>query len=66
MRLFSTMPFSYCNMGTCDYASRNDKSYWLSTTAAVPMMPVAGEEIKEHISRCVVYEVTSLGTLSLW
>ena len=59
MRLFSTMPLSYCNMGTCDYASRNDKSYWLSTTAAVPMMPVAGEEIKDHISRCVVCEMTS-------
>ncbi|CAB1348416.1 unnamed protein product [Coregonus sp. 'balchen'] len=26
MRLFSTMPYSYCNMGMCDYASRNDKS----------------------------------------
>ncbi|XP_046870700.1 collagen alpha-2(IV) chain-like [Hypomesus transpacificus] len=60
MRLFSTMPISYCNMGTCDNASRNNKSYWLSTMAAVAMMPVAGEEIKEHISCCVVCEVTSL------
>ncbi|KAK5904152.1 hypothetical protein CesoFtcFv8_005743 [Champsocephalus esox] len=39
MRVFSTMPFSSCNMGTCSYASRNDKSYWLSTTAAVPSFP---------------------------
>lgn len=59
MRLFSTMPFSYCNMGTCDYASRNDKSYWLSTTAAVPMMPVADQDIQQHISRCVVCEAPS-------
>ncbi|XP_056138916.1 collagen alpha-2(IV) chain-like [Lampris incognitus] len=56
IRLFSTMPFSYCNMGTCHYASRNDKSYWLSTTAAVPTMPLGGTAIREHISRCVVCE----------
>ena len=59
MRLFSTMPFSFCNMGTCDYASRNDKSYWLSTTASVPMMPVADQDIQQHISRCVVCEAPS-------
>ncbi|KAJ8346931.1 hypothetical protein SKAU_G00283320 [Synaphobranchus kaupii] len=33
------MPFSYCNTAGCNYAGRNDKSYWLSTTAAAPMMP---------------------------
>ncbi|CAB1347428.1 unnamed protein product [Coregonus sp. 'balchen'] len=38
---------------------RNDKSYWLSTTAAVPMMPVAGQDIQQHISRCVVCEAPS-------
>lgn len=32
----------------------NDKSYWLSTTAPIPMMPVIGQEIGSHISRCVV------------
>ncbi|CDQ97771.1 unnamed protein product [Oncorhynchus mykiss] len=53
------MPFSYCNTGTCDYASRNDKSYWLSTTAAVPMMPVSGHDIRAHISRCAVCETPS-------
>nr|XP_029486502.1 collagen alpha-2(IV) chain-like [Oncorhynchus nerka] len=58
MRLFSTMPFSYCKMGMCDYVSCNDKSYWLSTTAAVPMMPV-GQDIQQHISRCVVCEAPS-------
>lgn len=59
MPLFSTMPFSSCNMGTCSYASRNDKSYWLSTTAAVPSIPVGGASIAEHISRCVVCEAPS-------
>ncbi|XP_031654178.1 collagen alpha-2(IV) chain-like isoform X3 [Oncorhynchus kisutch] len=58
MRLFSPMPFSYCKMGMCDYVSCNDKSYWLSTTAAVPMMPVA-QDIQQHISRCVVCEAPS-------
>lgn len=59
MPVFSTMPFSSCNMGTCSYASRNDKSYWLSTTAAVPGVPVGGEAIADHISRCVVCEAPS-------
>lgn len=59
MRIFSTMPFSSCNMGTCSYASRNDKSYWLSTTAAVPSLPVDGVFIEEHISRCAVCEAPS-------
>ena len=30
---------------------RNDKSYWLSTNAPIPMMPVANFAIKEYISR---------------
>lgn len=59
MRVFSTMPFSSCNMGACSYASRNDKSYWLSTTAAVPSIPVGGPSIEDHISRCVVCEAPS-------
>lgn len=59
MPVFSTMPFSSCNMGTCSYASRNDKSYWLSTTAAVPSIPVGGASIADHISRCVVCEAPS-------
>lgn len=59
MQVFSTMPFSSCNMGTCSYASRNDKSYWLSTTAAVPSIPVGGASIVDHISRCVVCEAPS-------
>lgn len=58
---FSTMPFLYCNPGDiCHYASRNDKSYWLSTTAPLPMMPVAEEEIRPYISRCSVCEAPAV------
>ncbi|MEQ2263600.1 Collagen alpha-2(IV) chain, partial [Xenotaenia resolanae] len=58
---FSTMPFLYCNPGDiCYYASRNDKSYWLSTTAPLPMMPVEEKEIKPYISRCSVCEAPSV------
>ncbi|XP_017491806.1 PREDICTED: collagen alpha-2(IV) chain-like, partial [Rhagoletis zephyria] len=35
---------------------RNDKSYWLSTNAPIPMMPVSEEAIKNYISRCTVCE----------
>lgn len=59
MCLFSTMPFPYCKMGMCDHVSCNDKSYWLSTAAAVPMMPVVGQDIQQHISCCVVCEAPS-------
>lgn len=58
---FSTMPFLYCNPGdVCYYASRNDKSYWLSTTASLPMMPVEEGDIKPYISRCSVCEAPSV------
>ncbi|XP_016096984.1 collagen alpha-2(IV) chain-like [Sinocyclocheilus grahami] len=58
---FNTMPFLYCNPGdVCYYASRNDKSYWLSTTAPIPMMPVEEAEIKPYISRCSVCEAPSV------
>uniref|UniRef100_A0A8B9NWE7 Collagen IV NC1 domain-containing protein n=2 Tax=Apteryx TaxID=8821 RepID=A0A8B9NWE7_APTOW len=57
---FSTMPFIYCNINeVCYYASRNDKSYWLSTTAPIPMMPVASVQISQYISRCSVCEAPS-------
>jgi hypothetical protein len=46
------MPFLFCDFNNvCNYASRNDKSYWLSTNAAIPMMPVADVAIKDYISR---------------
>uniref|UniRef100_A0A672U408 Collagen IV NC1 domain-containing protein n=2 Tax=Strigops habroptila TaxID=2489341 RepID=A0A672U408_STRHB len=57
---FSTMPFIYCNINeVCYYASRNDKSYWLSTTAPIPMMPVDSGQIPQYISRCSVCEAPS-------
>lgn len=58
---FNTMPFIYCNPGDiCYYASRNDKSFWLSTTAPLPMMPVEEGDIKPYISRCSVCEAPSV------
>ncbi len=54
---FNTMPFLFCDFNdVCNYASRNDKSYWLSTNAPIPMMPVADYSIREYISRCAVCE----------
>ena len=47
------MPFVFCDFNNvCNYASRNDKSYWLSTSEAFPMMPVENREISKYISRC--------------
>lgn len=58
---FKTIPFIYCNPNdVCYYGSRNDKSYWLSTTAPIPMMPVDSQEIKPYISRCSVCEAPSV------
>lgn len=55
--VFNTMPFAYCNINqVCYYASRNDKSYWLSSAAPLPMTPLSEEEIEPYISRCAVCE----------
>ncbi|NXU13301.1 CO4A4 protein, partial [Pardalotus punctatus] len=55
--VFNTMPFAYCNINqVCYYASRNDKSYWLSSAAPLPMLPLSEEEIRPYISRCAVCE----------
>jgi integrin beta 8 len=52
------MPFVFCDFtDVCNYASRNDKSYWLSTTAPLPMMPIEGAAISQYISRCSVCDV---------
>ncbi|GFS14577.1 collagen alpha-2(IV) chain [Elysia marginata] len=60
LQRFSTMPFLFCNFNNvCNYASRNDRSYWLSTNRPIPMMPVGEEEIRQYISRCVVCDVPS-------
>ncbi|XP_055502468.1 collagen alpha-2(IV) chain-like [Leucoraja erinacea] len=59
--MFSTVPFAYCSIDeVCHYATRNDKSYWLSTTAPLPMMPLADSEVEPHISRCSVCEAPSV------
>lgn len=59
LQRFSTMPFLFCNLNNvCNYASRNDYSYWLSSFEPVPMMmmPITGLEIKKYVSRCAVCE----------
>lgn len=60
LRKFNTMPFLFCDFNNvCNYASRNDKSYWLSTNAPLPMVPVADNEIEPYISKCAVCEAPS-------
>ena len=55
---FSTMPFLSCDFADiCNYASRNLKSYWLSTSAPLPNIPVDGADVQPFISRCTVCEV---------
>jgi collagen type IV alpha len=60
VRKFSTMPVMACGQNNvCNYASRNDRTFWLSTSKEIPMMPVSDQEMKPYISRCVVCEVPS-------
>jgi len=59
LRRFSTMPYMFCNLNNvCHFASRNDYSYWLSTSEPMPMAmtPIYGREIQKFISRCSVCE----------
>ncbi len=59
LQRFSTMPYLFCNLNSvCDYASRNDYSYWLSTNEPMPMMmtPIRGAEIEKYVSKCSVCE----------
>uniref|UniRef100_A0A8C4QVX5 Collagen IV NC1 domain-containing protein n=1 Tax=Eptatretus burgeri TaxID=7764 RepID=A0A8C4QVX5_EPTBU len=57
---FSTLPFVPCSTdGLCHYASRNDKSYWLATGAALPSQPLDEEAVYPHVSRCAVCEAPS-------
>lgn len=59
VRKFSTMPFMFCSINNiCDYANREDYSYWLSTTEPMPMSmtPIPAPEIGRYISRCSVCE----------
>nr|KAF6494325.1 collagen type IV alpha 3 chain [Rousettus aegyptiacus] len=53
------MPFLFCNINdVCNFASRNDYSYWLSTPALMPMdmAPITGRALEPYISRCTVCE----------
>ncbi|KAL8181096.1 UNVERIFIED_CONTAM: Collagen alpha-5(IV) chain [Gekko kuhli] len=63
LRRFSTMPFMFCNINNvCNFASRNDYSYWLSTPAPMPMSmePLTGKDIQRFISRCTVCEAPAV------
>lgn len=56
LKKFSPMPFLFCNINNvCNFASRNDYSYWLTSPEPMPMTmaPITGEGIKPFISRCV-------------
>lgn len=60
VRKFSTMPVMACGQNNvCNYASRNDRTFWLSTSKEIPMMPVSEQEMRPYISRCAVCEVPS-------
>ncbi|XP_059154889.1 collagen alpha-2(IV) chain-like isoform X2 [Physella acuta] len=60
LQRFSTVPFVSCTIkGVCYRASRNHRSYWLSTNKTIPMKPVAATEILPYISRCVVCSATT-------
>lgn len=57
LQRFSTMPFLFCNFNNvCNYASRNDKSFWLTTSEPLPMSPLMNRAIEPYISRCAVCE----------
>ncbi|PSN48792.1 Collagen alpha-1(IV) chain [Blattella germanica] len=59
LQRFSTMPFLFCNLNNvCDYSSRNDYSYWLSTEYPMPAMmtPIGARDLRNYISRCTVCE----------
>lgn len=54
LRKFSPMPFLFCNINNvCNFASRNDYSYWLTSPEPMPMSmaPITGQSIKPFISR---------------
>jgi len=49
----------FCNINNvCDYSSRNDYSYWLSTEYPMPAMmtPIGAKDLRPYISRCTVCE----------
>ena len=57
LTLHSTLPFLFCGLtGNCQYASRNDFTYWLAGDVRQPMMPVTNDAVEPFVSRCVVCE----------
>nr|XP_014342145.1 PREDICTED: collagen alpha-1(IV) chain-like [Latimeria chalumnae] len=59
LQRFTTMPFLFCNVNDiCNFASRNDYSYWLSTVESVPKdnTPIPAAVVQPYISRCTVCE----------
>jgi len=58
------MPFLFCNINNvCNFASRNDYSYWLTSPEPMPMSmaPVTGQSIKPFISRFeIFYEIFAI------
>lgn len=65
LRKFSPMPFLFCNINNvCNFASRNDYSYWLTSPEPMPMSmaPITGESIKPFISR---WMSPSVGTAAI-
>lgn len=57
----STLPFLFCSLtGTCQYASRNDFTYWLAGDVQQPMMPISNVAIEPFISRCVVCQAPDI------
>jgi len=55
------MPFTVCDIkDNCGIANRNDRSYWLKTSANKEGDEnISGREIEDHISRCVVCEANA-------
>lgn len=63
LRKFSPMPFLFCNINNvCNFASRNDYSYWLTSPEPMPMSmaPITGQNIKPFISRCLTISVHTI------
>ncbi|CAG9566933.1 unnamed protein product [Danaus chrysippus] len=62
LRRFSTMPYMFCNINNvCDFAQREDYSFWLSTPEPMPsgMTPIPATDVGSYISRCQVCETST-------
>lgn len=60
VKSMSTLPFIFCDLTKCQYASRNDFIYWLATVSKpAGMKLISGKAIEPYISRCSVCEAPS-------